>query len=121
VPPQPQPQPQPPHHTVEEFEDADENLPGDDGDGDGNPDAEPLHHIINVAGNLIHIRVAQIPSPQFQGTKTWIEEKQDGLSNEDQLSWQKFATIHALSKNNQLQIFSMDIEDEKKLTHIQNF
>jgi hypothetical protein len=90
VPPQPQPQPQPQlqQPTVNEFEDVQankENQPGNEEDGDGKKDAEPVCHIINIAGNQMCIRDARIPPRQFQGTKTWDKTQRVALTNEDQL------------------------------------
>ena len=113
----PQPQPQPP---IDEFADAEEDQ-GDNGDGNGNQDAERVYRIVTVAGTQIRIRDARLPPAQFQGTKTWNKEARARLTNEDRLRWQKYATKYVLSKNNQLRIFSLEIEDDKKLQHIQNF
>jgi hypothetical protein len=104
----------------EEFADADEDQQGDNGAENGNPNAEPVCRIITVAGNQIRIRDAHLPPTQFQGTKMWNKEEWGGLNNEGWLRWQKCATKCILSKNDQLRIFSMDIEDDKKLQHIQN-
>ena len=114
----PQPQPQPPNN---EFADAEEDQRGNSGDGNRNPDAERVCRIVTVAGTQIRIRDTRLPPAQFQGTKTWNKEAPARLTNEDRLRWQKNATKYVLSKNNQLRIFSLEIEDDKKLQHIQNF
>jgi len=75
---------------------------------------------IVINGQAIVVRDERIRSSDFKSHKTYSKHDRKDYDTEERAAFIKSAQRYVLSKGNKLKVFSMDLDDDKKLEHVRN-
>ena len=74
-----------------------------------------------IDGEEIEVRTQRLKASEFRGHKAWNKKLRVQYNSEELSAFIKSAQRCVLSKGNKLKVFSVDLDDEKKLDHVRNF
>ena len=75
---------------------------------------------IVINGQAMVVRDERIRPSDFKSHKTYSKHDRKEYDSEERATFIKSAQRYVLSKGNKLKVFSMELDDEKKLEHVRN-